>query len=349
MTFMDYGLREDPFLLTATSAERQLSMIPFIPTESYQMIENRVFYHFDQPSSSQIPLYLYFVGNIGVGKTTGLLYLKKKLEEKEFNVAYLGSSYNSIPLIYRGITGSFRSYAPLFKEKWDNTRSIIIFDVPDAGNRTHLSEMGSFMQNILVNHLTSIIVTFNRLQYQRFQSLGTILGKFHPYVLNPFTIDETMNMIHKRLERARLKPHKDPLHPFETDIIEKIYNVAQGNTRNILNLCSLLIESGKKKLDVKLLKEVTKRDYVMKVLQQRYQDEHKVGILKQIIDVIADEFGGVAPSQKILTDKIKTLYGWSKITVVKRLKELEKLNLVSIDRNVNEPWRMDHRLVTQII
>jgi len=347
MTFHMYGLEEDPFLLKSTTTEQQLSMIPFIPTESYQVIENRVFYHFKSPSSSKIPLYLSIVGNIGVGKSTALLYLKKQLEEQKFRVAYLNSSYKGESWIFRDITGSYQSYAPEFKDRWDNTRSIVFFDVPDTANRTHLAKMASFMQMILVKYLTSLIPVFNRTQLRRFESLGTILGKFSSYTLTPFTVDDTMNMICKRLERARKKPHKDPFYPFNEEIIEKIHKVAQGHPRNALDLASLLIESEKGKISVDLLREVSKTDYIMRVLNHRYSDSYKIGTLKQVVDVLDSEFNGIAPSQSALTDAIKEKIGFSKITALKKIKELEKSKLLITYRNDEQPWCKTHQLITK--
>jgi len=346
MAFQVYGLEEDPFLLKSTTNEQQLSMIPFIPTESYQVIENRVFYHFKSPSSSKIPLYLSIVGNIGVGKSTALLHLKKRLEEQKFRVAYLSSSYKGESWIYRDITGSYQSYSRVFVDKWDKTRSIVLFDVPDSANRTHLAKMASFMQTILVKHLTSIIPVFNRAQLRRFESLGTILGKFSSYTLTPFTVDDTKNMIYKRLERTRKKPHKDPFYPFNEEIIEKIHKIAQGHPRNALDLASLLIESEKGKISIDLLKEVSKTDYITRVLNLRYSDSYKIQILKEVVDVIDSEFNGIAPSQGALTDAIKEKLGFSKITAVKKIKELEKSKLLLIYRNDEQPWCKTHQLVT---
>lgn len=346
MIISAYELKEDPFLLKTTVGEDHLSLIPFIPTTSYKVIENRIIYHFESPSSSIISLHLYFVGNIGVGKSTALLHLKKVLEKRGFRIAYLSSEHKTEASFYREITESYQSYASELKKKWDDTKSIVFFDVPDTANRTHLSKMASVMQQLLVKFKTSMVPVFNKQQYQRFQSLGTILGKFSPYSLTPFAIDDTMNMISKRLERARIKPHKDPLYPFSTEIVEKIHTITQGNPRNTLTLCTLLLETKRDPIDLKVFEKVSREDYIMKVLQQKYQDEHKVGTLKQIVDVIENEFDGCAPSLGELVSKVRSKYGWSINTIRARIKELGKTGIILISRNQEEPWRKDHRLIT---
>jgi DNA polymerase III delta prime subunit len=328
--------------------EEHMESIPFIPTESYQVIENRVLYHFMSPSSSKISLYLYFVGNIGVGKSTALLHLKKELEKKDFRVAYLSKEHKTEASILRAMTGSYQSYSVELSKKWNETRSIVFFDVPDTANRTHLVKMGSVMQELMVKFKTSIIVVFNKQQYQRFQSLGTILGKYSPYALTPFTIDDTMNMVYKRLERARKKPHKDPLYPFTNEIIERIHKIAQGNPRNIVLMCSLLIESDKGSINLDLVKKVTKDDYIMRILESSFPSEYRKNTLKDLIGVIENDFNGCAPSQTELIRVTNEKLGWSRITIKRRIKELEKTKILIIDRNEAEPWRMDHRLVNAI-
>lgn len=346
MLYPAFNLKEDPFLLKSTTGEDHLTLIPFVPTESYQIIANRVFYHFAQPSSSQISLYLYFVGNIGVGKSTAIFHLKKRLENDDFRVAYLGSNYKTEASIYREITQSYQRYAPELKKNWDNTRSIVVFDVPDSANRTNLSKMASVMQELMVKFKTSMIPVFNRDQFHRFQSLGTILGKFNPYFLDAFTINDTMNMIHKRLERARIKPHKDPLYPFSNDIVEKIHRIAQGNPRSILVMSSLLLEEGKEPIDDNILKKVSKEDYIAKILQQRYQDPYKINTLKQLVGIIENDFNGCAPSQTDLVKKVKEVLDWGRHTTRRKIKELQEAKILLVSRNEEEAWRMDHRLVT---
>jgi hypothetical protein len=347
MIISAYGLKEDPFLLKSTVGEDHLSLIPFIPTTSYKVIEDRIIYHFDQPSSSKISLHLYFVGSIGVGKSTALLHLKKKLEERGFRIAYVASEHKTETSFYREITQSHQSYAPELKKIWDNTKSIVFFDVPDTANRTHLSKMASVMQHLLVKFKTSMVPVFNQQQYQRFQTLGTILGKFTPYSLTPFAVDDTMNMISKRLERARIKPHKDPLYPFSTEIVEKIHEVTQGNPRNTLIMCTLLLESKRDPIDLKILKKVSRENYILKILELRFQDRYKIGTLKQITDVIESEFDGCAPSLRELVSKVRSKCGWSENTIRARIKELRKSGVLLVDRNDQEPWRKDHRLVSK--
>lgn len=344
-----YGFKEDPFLLKLTSSERHLTLIPFIPTDSYRVVSGRVFYHFEQPSSSEISLYLYCVGSIGVGKSTAMLHLKKELDKKDFRVAYLGTRYKSEAAIYRAVTGSYQAYAPTFNEKWDATRSIVIFDVPDEASGTYLSKMGFFMQELIVKFRTSIIVVFNYPQFQRFSSLGTILGKFSPYNLTPFTFDETMNMIHKRIARVREKPHNNPLYPFDEEILKGVHKITQGNPRNILNLCSLLLERREKFITVELLRDVTKEDYVMKIITQRFQDSRKIRILAQIIKIVETDFEGVVPSQGIFFDAIKSKLGFSKNTALKRVSELTKCGILIDHRNDEEPWRKEYRIITNFI
>lgn len=348
MVFHTYGLSKDPFLLKSTMNEEHMELIPFIPTESYQVIENRVFYHFMSPNSSKISLYLYFVGNIGVGKSTALLHLKKELEKKGFRVAYLSTEHKTEASILRAMTGSYQSYSTELSKKWNETRSIVFFDVPDTANRTHLAKMGSVMQELMVKFKTSIITVFNKQQYQRFQSLGTILGKYSPYALTPFTIDDTMNMIYKRLERARKEPHKNPLYPFTNEIIERIHKIAQGNPRNIVLMCSLLIEADKGPINLDLVKKVTKDDYIMRILESSFPSEYRKNTLKDLIDVIEKDFNGCAPSQTELIRVTNKKLGWSRVTIKRRIKELEKAKILIIDRNEVEPWRMDHRLVNVI-
>ncbi len=348
MVFLTYGLSKDPFLLKTTMNEEHMDLIPFIPTESYRVIENRVFYHFKSSDSSKISLYLYFVGNIGVGKSTALLHLKKELEKKDFRVAYVSTEHKTEASILRAMTGSYQSYSSELKKTWNNTRSIVFFDVPDTANRTYLVKMGSVMQELMVKFKTSIIPVFNKQQYQRFQSLGTILGKFSPYALTPFTIDDTMKMVYKRLEMARIEPSKDPLYPFTNEIIERVHKIAQGNPRNILLMCSLLLEADEGPINLGLLKKVTKEDYMMKVLENNFPSEYRKNTLKDLISIIENDFDGCAPSQTELIRVTNEKLGWSRITIKRRIKELEKARILIIDRNEAEPWRMDHRLINII-
>jgi hypothetical protein len=86
----------------------------------------------------------------------------------------------------------------------------------------------------------------------------------------------------------------------------------------------------------------------MRILESSFPSEYRKNTLKDLIGVIENDFNGCAPSQTELIRVTNEKLGWSRITIKRRIKELEKTKILIIDRNEAEPWRMDHRLVNAI-
>lgn len=334
-----------------TKEESDLSIIPFIETNSYKNLSRSILSFFNAIQNNQNNYLGLIVGSIGVGKTTSILRLRQELDEKVENTKYLNRVYKKNSDFYREVTGSYQSYAPIFEKKWNNNKSIIIFDLPDKASKKDLSSLLDFIQNIFTKYKTSVILVLNQQQYSQASSLSTIFGKFKTYTLDPFSLNETMSMIYERLQKWREKGSKldNPLFPFEETLIERIHQIARGNPRNIINICYKLLESNEKTIDKVLLMKIAETDYIMDLLKSRIGDIYYVTVLKQVFDIIVEKFDGIAPSQQDVVREARKLYGWNVKTIRKYLKRLEDVGVISIQRNEEEPWKKSYLVSTRVV
>ncbi len=84
-------------------------------------------------------------------------------------------------------------------------------------------------------------------------------------VLNPFSLQNMIELVESRLTEARVGSASDKLHPFTREAIEFAYSVSKEKPRVILQLCYMLLERASEKEDVSQVSrefaEETLREY----------------------------------------------------------------------------------------
>lgn len=72
----------------------------------------------------------------------------------------------------------------------------------------------------------------------------------YEFKLRPMSVEETFELVKKRLNKARVKDTDDPIYPFTEEAIKLIHDLARGNPRQILRLLHyVLSEAAKHKFD----------------------------------------------------------------------------------------------------
>ncbi|RLF88239.1 ATPase, partial [Thermococci archaeon] len=72
----------------------------------------------------------------------------------------------------------------------------------------------------------------------------------YEFKLRSMSVDETFELVKKRLNRVRIRDTDDPLYPFTEKAIELIHNLGKGNPRQILRLLHFVLnEASKHKFD----------------------------------------------------------------------------------------------------
>ena len=72
----------------------------------------------------------------------------------------------------------------------------------------------------------------------------------YEFRLRPMSVEETFELVKKRLNRVRVKDTDDPLYPFTEEALRMIHDLAKGNPRQILRLLHyVLCEAAKRAFD----------------------------------------------------------------------------------------------------
>ncbi|AMQ18637.1 ATPase [Thermococcus peptonophilus] len=150
----------------------------------------------------------------------------------------------------------------------------------------------------------------------------------YEFKLRPMSVEETFELVKKRLNKARVKDTDDPIYPFTEEAIKLIHDLARGNPRQILRLLHyVLSEAAKHKFDpideyvVTAILEEPKslEEYLMRI-PKSYKD---------LVEAIVFEFNG-GPVSYIQVAKAVKKPG---MQVYESLNELVRLGFLVGDPN----------------
>ncbi|WP_456368656.1 ATPase [Thermococcus sp.] len=150
----------------------------------------------------------------------------------------------------------------------------------------------------------------------------------YEFRLRPMSVEETFELVKKRLNRARIRDTDDPIYPFTEEAIKLIHDLAKGNPRQILRLLHyVLSESAKHKFD-------PIDDYVVTTIleEPKSLEEYLTRIprdYKDLVRAIVFEFNG-GPVSYIQVAKAVKKPG---IQVYESLNELVRLGFLIGDPN----------------
>jgi len=345
ISLSDIGLLTDPFQLKMVYDMSDLKKYPFIQTESQKIIKGFLEQSFLLPFDW--PVYYLIIGERGSGKTSTLLWLLDFLNSKNDN-RFVGKYEASVSgmddiesLSYKLLPDRRVTYYEN-KVAVDNLKSFLqqkryywFLDVPDTIGRDDMYKMLKGLQILLGFKNISIFVAMNFSHYERSFRYSEILGKFTVVKLNPFTLEETKNLIYSRIQEASINKSNPPK-IFSDKTIEIIWKVSRGIPRNILSACDILLtkclQYGLKEIDDNSVREILGEDLAKRIIEERINYEKERVELYKIYLIIKDVFKGEAIGQENLVEKVKEEFGWSRLTVIKKIKKLESLGLIKVDK-----------------
>ena len=195
-----------------------------------------------------------------------------------------------------------------------------------------------------------LYIAFNHDNYQKADKMTHTLGKITKHNVPNFTIEETEEMIKKRLEYYRNNGNAPPnsLYPLTEESVKFVHDKCGGNPRNIISFLSIslsnLVNTDCETIHLKNIKSIIENDnFRNQILREKLDDESQIRTLELLLRAIDEEFNGVVNGERLITDHMTTTYGWGKNTTIRRLKKLEKFGLVSI-KKTGDCWTKTIRL-----
>jgi len=350
MQLSDLGLSFNPFKHKIVYDYTDYISYPFILTESQITLKFLLETSFPTPVRN----YYVILGERGSGKTSTLLFLQD-LVKKQNNPSFL-TKYDASIKGMGSILGLRRKLLPeratLYSETNENVKKTIedylrnkyyywFIDVPDKTSRKDLDLLTTGLEILLGFRNINVIIAMNKSHYNKSFSYSEVMGKFTPVTLKPFNLEETKNLILKRLEMA------GNTDIFEDDVITKVWEISRGNPRNILSACDILLSKllqvGKRKIDMDLASKVLVEDYVVKILNERIENPNLRACLLKLLNIIKEMGGEVIGEKELIRHNS---LGWCAMTIRKYLRILEKLGLISIQKSSHDNWTNVIRVVS---
>ena len=152
----------------------------------------------------------------------------------------------------------------------------------------------------------------------------------YEFKLRPMSLEETFELVKKRLNKVRIRDTDDPIYPFTEDAVRLIHELAKGNPRQILRLLHyVLSEASKHKFD-------PIDDYVVTTIleEPKSLEEYLTRIPKEyrdLVEVIVYEFNGGPVSYIHVAKEVKK----PGVQVYDHLEELIRLGFLVGDPKGN--------------
>jgi hypothetical protein len=350
----------NPFL--RISCTDFLDLEPFIELETSSYLRQSV----TQTFTSQWSLHVILKGENGTGKTAHLLYMGKLIREQH--------SPKLIDDYVRGIEDVFKSPFFLFKHILERLNEMIVgeiplsmfefqkklkevlgdrkyfflVDVPDSLNKKHIDDFVNTLEFLIGVQNVSIIIAMNISHYEKSFSYSEILGKFNPVFLKRFTYEDTYELVEQRLNTVSTTPNG--IEPFTEDAVKTIQRVSDGVPRLILTKCDKLfstaVEEHISRIDQDFAEVVLEKTHVMDTLNQSVPDSTMRKTLIDVFNILKNDMGGVAKSQKEFIEKVKEkgLYN-NHITILKKIAVLKKLHIIKVETDPSDMKSMIYRCV----
>lgn len=152
----------------------------------------------------------------------------------------------------------------------------------------------------------------------------------YEFKLRPMSLDETFELVKKRLNQVRIRDTDDPIYPFTEEAIRLIHQLAKGNPRQILRLLHYVLgEASKHKFD-------PIDDYVVTTIleEPKSLEEYLMRIPKDyrdLVETIVYQFNGGPASYIQIAKEVKK----PGVQVYDHLEELIRLGFLVGDPKGN--------------
>jgi hypothetical protein len=234
----------------------------------------------------------------------------------------------------------YSSNEEAIKKFLEDKHLYLFIDFQDELTNQNFKLLANILQSIpLLSRNISIILTMNKNHALKMENYSLVLGKYTPFDLPPFSLENTKSLIIERLKLARSSNYKgSEIYPFE-NVIDLIHSYSGGLPRNIISACDLLLshfgEQDEGTIDKDEANLLFKGDFSKKVISDNTSEGFERTVLYELYAVIRDKFKGEVNKEKDLKDYMNQNYGWASVTTGKRLRKLVKFNLINITKGLD--------------
>jgi len=316
------GLKFNPFFDSGITTYEQYKKFPFLLSQNLTIIKNRISQEIEQIKNNYFfSERLIILGMRGIGKTSTLFFIKDMLEEAKIQTVFFSRLFEDAEHfeILSGKNLNYISMKPVY----------ILVDFPDSINPRSFKSFLLHLWDIMThkNHeKINLVFAMNISHYDKSFSYSEILGKFSIVRLEPFNLDETTELI-----RARLKLAGD-VNYFSDDIIRLIYDYSKGIPRNVISACNLLVNASNGKIKIDIARKIFQTEYINQVISDRVEDLNERIIYNQMVEILKNDFGGVASSQEDYVKKVNEKLNISRATILKKISYLQKIGVFKVSR-----------------
>lgn len=354
-SYKDIGLYSNPFTIKASYDHNDLKRFPFLVTETQKILKGFLEGIIYSPYEDT-PGYYVILGERGSGKTTTLLWLDtiiKELNDKnicskyERSIRGMGSLHNLAMKLLPSVRTTYIEDAKFRLESFLQGKKYFWFiDVPDRTTPKELDMLTEGLEILLGFKNISIFIAMNKSHYNKTFEFSEIMGKFTQVTLKPFSFQETKKLIEERIKRFQIEKDKQ-IELFTNEAIEKIHTISKGIPRNILSVCDFLLSSflqtDEKIIDIDFVENIAGEDIAKKIINERIENNAKREALLKLYSFLKEK--KIIENQEKLISEISEKFGICRITVIKRLRELEKLGLIEIEKSIKDSWTNIIRVV----
>lgn len=319
------SLKFNPFSDSAIVNYDQYKKYPFIPFGNWEVIKNRITGQVNQIKEG----YFYgersiLIGSRGIGKTTTLFALKDILEENNIRVELFSRLVEDAEH-FRILTGENIgnvSMNPLY----------ILIDFPDTLDTKSFKSFLGFLWSLMTHKNYSkinLIFAMNNSHFEKSFSYSEIFGKFITLRLETLKLEEAESLIESRFNKAE----ENWKNVFDYETLSLIFNYSKGIPRNIVSACNILIENiNGKFLTIDASARILQEKYVDQVINDRVEDKEERRILRNMIDIIKNDFNGRSEKQNDYLEKVREKLGLGQVTILKKIDSLLKWGIFSYQK-----------------
>ena len=267
---------------------------------------------------------LIIIGQRGIGKTTTLYSAKKKLDEngiKNFFFTHLfEDAAHFQKLAGESISSALQN--PVY----------LLIDFPDEVETAQFKSLLSFVWDCISGPYcknVNFLFAMNHSHYSKSFSFSEILGKFMTFRLEPFSQEETLELISCRLDKIGTKVNEI----FPVDVLEMIYAYSRGIPRNIITACNLLFDASYKGgCTSSIAHKILNENYFEYTIKDRVSDGQLRRDYLILLRILRDDFKGATSSKMEYISKCQEATGMGRMMIHKMIEELINFGVMFEER-----------------
>ncbi len=282
---------------------------------------------------------LLFLAEKGLGKTSTLFFIKKKLESHNIKVYYFTRLIEDITQIHsrirESLTETLKNQTLVEKQlkieisNLFKTPTYILIDFPDSFETPNLKKFLIYLWELITDknyNKINLIFALNDSHHKKAIGLSEIFGKFTSLSLFPFDRDETQELINSRLKLLE----DDFKNPFTEEIYDIVFDYSKGVPRSIICACNLLFSSLPitKQFKTSEVEKLFREEFINKLIDDKIDDKEMNRISKLMIYILKNDFNGIVKSQQEYVEKVREVGLIGSYYIYKVLNKLDEIGII---------------------